>query len=640
MNTQLKVIIVIGLLLALVATKKENPVSFESAIRGQNCQGQDFSQCKFHPAKEFLKGNKTHEKQLRDMYNSMELKTIEEAEQKAEALRKKKEQKMGIPEEAAEKFNNEKKRRGKKPNSNKRKLFSVNSQVPGVNEGDFVAYEHNFIYRVDGQDFTIYKVESGAVVSVLYSSTLPSQNEYSYDLVVKNGIIAIVAHNYQDYTVKVYLKHHDIQNGSVSDIEEYTREGDLVSVREFNGQLTLVIQHWNFTDLTWDSLAGTIYTEFTGCTSWAGGNYVRDIATISLSTQPTYSFATFYGCDYTSLTVLSPTGNWYILSTYWDTTQNTIIQKLPMNNLLLAEYAAMYDAYVYNPNRLDEEFGCELRVAAESYTNPQSLRFYRFGCAPFRHILDGYYGVLNVPVYAILWSNEYAYASFGNKHMIKYDAKDFTVANYIRQKHYIYSLYEYGQRHIIGLGENYQDTFPRQYEVDVVLFEKAGCGFQQKMEYRIVPSSPEKNVYGYTWESGHLYVNIDYANRMVVIPVFSTESQPFTSGFFYIHVEVDSADPNNCMIHPPITQCAFPVGQSFTKSFTPVGRLYKHWDPPTTMWPGNEFSQVISRALVVRDTERYLVTLSYCQLQVRVHPNDVVGGGLPLAPAFNLDLCQ
>ena len=96
----------------------------------------------------------------------------------------------------------------------------------------------------------------------------------------------------------------------------------------------MVSQHYQFTDLTWESNSGDIYTSFTGCSSWIGSNYVRDIAIISLSTTPQYSFVSFYACDYSYTAMLSETGNWYISSYYWNTTSNLIIQKAPIDHPL------------------------------------------------------------------------------------------------------------------------------------------------------------------------------------------------------------------------------------------------------------------------------------------------------------------
>ena len=130
-----------------------------------------------------------------------------------------------------------------------------------------------------------------------------------------------------------------------------------------------------------------------------------------------------------------------------------------------------------------------------------------------------------------------------------------------------------------------------QYEVDAVLIHASECSLSNKMEYRITPSTNTKHVFGYIWESSTLYLDIDFARRMVVIPIYSFEGEPFKDGFYYLHVEVSNRDSNDCMIHPPISQCSQPIGQVATKTFSPVGRLYKHWNPPTSAWPGNNYSE-------------------------------------------------
>ena len=74
------------------------------------------------------------------------------------------------------------------------------------------------------------------------------------------------------------------------------------------------------------------------------------------------------------------------------------------------------------------------------------------------------------------------------------------------------------------------------------------------------------------------------------------------------------------MIHPPLSQCSQEIGRNDTKSFSTVDRLYKHWNPPTSEWPGNDQSERILRSAVITNTKDYLLTMSACQLQVRVHP--------------------
>ena len=238
------------------------------------------------------------------------------------------------------------------------------------------------------------------------------------------------------------------------------------------------------------------------------------------------------------------------------------------------------------------------------------------------------------------WTDDFVYVSFGNKQIIKYNAVNFLVWGNITQNFYTTSLYEYGKDHLIGLGYYYESSPDYTYHYVASLLSTFNCSFQHKMDYHIVPSNNNSYIYGYNWEGNNLYVNIDYSLRMVTFPIYSSgESEPFARGFYYLRVEVGTTDPNYCMIHPPISQCSLPIGQVPSKNFTPIGRVYKHWNPPSSSWPGNSYSHIPQRFLVVRNIQRYLVTYSYCQIQIRLHPNDESGGNLPLAPSANIDLC-
>ena len=148
----------------------------------------------------------------------------------------------------------------------------------------------------------------------------------------------------------------------------------------------------------------------------------------------------------------------------------------------------------------------------------------------------------------------------------------------------------------------------------------------------------ERIVQGYFYQ-GNPNVNVDYSNRMVAVPLESTEDEPFQEGFYYLHVEVDSSDPRNCMIHPPASQCNEPIGQQATKSFTTIDRLYKHWDSPPYEYPGSNIHSSNVKSLVVRSDKKYLITWSVCQLQIREHPRNSNGGNLPIAPTSNFVLC-
>ena len=105
----------------------------------------------------------------------------------------------------------------------------------------------------------------------------------------------------------------------------------------------MILQSDEFTDLTWDSNNGQIYTDVTGCSSGSGNSYIREIATISLSIYPRYSFTTYYGCDYIVYLQISETGNLYIISSY--EFEDVVMQKTPINRLLQSEWVYLPDAW-------------------------------------------------------------------------------------------------------------------------------------------------------------------------------------------------------------------------------------------------------------------------------------------------------
>ena len=89
----------------------------------------------------------------------------------------------------------------------------------------------------------------------------------------------------------------------------------------------------------------------------------------------------YYRCDFARTAMLAPSGNWYIPGTFEGDVDNTIIQKVSIMDLSSSEWIALYDSVIMTPSRMEESFGCELLVAAESKDN--SLRLFKAGCDPF-----------------------------------------------------------------------------------------------------------------------------------------------------------------------------------------------------------------------------------------------------------------
>ena len=72
-------------------------------------------------------------------------------------------------------------------------------------------------------------------------------------MVVYNGVIGVVVNNQvEGEKTKIYLKIHDTETGEVEEISTYEREGRPYYSREINGRLSVIIQHQDFTDLTWE----------------------------------------------------------------------------------------------------------------------------------------------------------------------------------------------------------------------------------------------------------------------------------------------------------------------------------------------------------------------------------------------------
>ena len=88
-------------------------------------------------------------------------------------------------------------------------MFSANNQFPEVDEGNILAYEGNFLYLFIGNTLKIFEVGPGATLTLTSSFSLPA-NEISKDVLVYNGIIALIVSYYDEGPyVKSYLKYVD-----------------------------------------------------------------------------------------------------------------------------------------------------------------------------------------------------------------------------------------------------------------------------------------------------------------------------------------------------------------------------------------------------------------------------------------------
>ena len=100
------------------------------------------------------------------------------------------------------------------------------------------------------------------------------------------------------------------------------------------GTLHVLTQATLMNDLGWFiSGVGYVGANLHYCASWDGnGIYIRSIAAISLSTNPTYTLNCYLGCNYTyrpNRIILAPSGSWYISSqAYVDNQYGSIIQKV------------------------------------------------------------------------------------------------------------------------------------------------------------------------------------------------------------------------------------------------------------------------------------------------------------------------
>ena len=129
------------------------------------------------------------------------------------------------------------------------------------------------------------------------------------------------------------------------------------------------------------------------CSSWDGnGNWVRNIAAISLSSNPTYTFDVYLGCDYARQASLAPSGNWYIASFASSQTQdynfNTIIQKVHRIQPSLSQWVGLPENTFIPFSELDlnEYQNCTLRVPGLSFSVYEKMNVFAFDCKQFNQI--------------------------------------------------------------------------------------------------------------------------------------------------------------------------------------------------------------------------------------------------------------
>lgn len=96
---------------------------------------------------------------MREIYSTIKLKTIDEAQEKLNRHNKKMTDSGALPPEMDSIQTNWKKRDEKKQNI--RKLFSVNNQN-GVDNMGILAYEGHYLYDLNNQNFSIFRVGPGA----------------------------------------------------------------------------------------------------------------------------------------------------------------------------------------------------------------------------------------------------------------------------------------------------------------------------------------------------------------------------------------------------------------------------------------------------------------------------------------------
>lgn len=207
-------------------------------------------------------------------------------------------------------------------------------------------------------------------------------------------------------------------------IREFRRAGILLSAREMAGTLHVVTQHSEITDLGWTIFGvGYVGANLHICSSWdANGNWIRNIAAISLSSDPTYTFDVYLGCDYARQANLAPSGNWYIPSLASSVTKrysfNTIIQKVHRIQPSPSRWVGLLKN-TFTPLQgfdLDEDQNCTLRVPGLTLDIYPRLKFYAFGCKTFAQKSTFGFILREAPIIkdakTVKWMGSDAYVSF------------------------------------------------------------------------------------------------------------------------------------------------------------------------------------------------------------------------------------
>ena len=107
----------------------------------QTCEAQDPRKCVFDKKEIVLMGNSQYEEELSKMYAEKTLLTREEAESRRRKFQEDRINRLDLSDSAKEQLINE-------PTERRRKLFSSSNQFAGVNEGNILAYEGDFVYVV------------------------------------------------------------------------------------------------------------------------------------------------------------------------------------------------------------------------------------------------------------------------------------------------------------------------------------------------------------------------------------------------------------------------------------------------------------------------------------------------------------
>ena len=176
-------------------------------------------------------------------------------------------------------------------------------------------------------------------------------------------------------------------------------------------------------------------------------------------------------------------------------------------------------------------------------------------------------------MHTVQWTEGYAYVGThpnNDMELTKYDTAYFNqVAQVVLENSWAHAMREYGNDHFIVLGISYKDDVVISQTSFAILFQTSGTMFNLKMRYEILPDDNIGRASAPYFEIYRTHLNVDYPNRLAVFEVYSIEQAPsnyrkqgtFSKGFYYLHIEVDSGNDQDCLIHPPISQCDMPIGQ-------------------------------------------------------------------------------